>query len=68
VAKKKNKKNKKKPRIKDNYSYKEMEMTFKGAKDMQTIHKLARHLGYSDTRLDEAFKNFENAHKQYNII
>ncbi|MCP1188024.1 hypothetical protein NKR17_02790 [Priestia flexa] len=62
------KKTKKKTRIKDNYSYKEMDMTFGGAKDMQTMYKLAKLTGYSDPNLDDAFKKFEDINKQYSAI
>jgi hypothetical protein len=69
LAKKKpKKKNSKKTRIKDNYSYKEMDMTFNGAKDLQTMYKLAKLGGYSDPKLDEAFKKFDDVNMQYRTI
>jgi hypothetical protein len=69
LAKKKpKKKTKKKPGIKDNYSYKEMDMNFSGAKDMQTMYKLAKIAGYSDPNLDEAFEKFDDINKQYRAI
>lgn len=67
---KKNTRNKKKTRkqIKDNYSFKEMDMTFDGARDFQQIYSMAKQLGYSNSKFDEAFQQFEEIHKQYKAI
>ena len=67
---KKNTRNKKKTskQIKDNYSFKEMDMIFDGARDFQQIYSMAKQFGYSNSKFDEAFQQFEEMNKQYNAI
>lgn len=71
--KKKNKNKKKrmtnkKLRIKENYSFKEMEMTLEGTKELQKIYNLVKLGGYDYPIFDEAFNSFEDAHRQFNKI
>lgn len=68
MAKKKNKsKHNKKPKkqIKDNYSFKEMDMTVNGTKEMQLMYEIAKQFGFSNSGIDEAFQNFEDISKKY---
>lgn len=69
--KKKNKsKHNKKPKkqIKDNYSFKEMDMTVNGTKEMQLMYEIAKQFGFSNSGIDEAFQNFEDISKKYKPI
>ncbi|MBT2663883.1 hypothetical protein [Bacillus sp. ISL-45] len=62
-----NKKKKKqtKKKIKDNYSFKEMDTTVEGFTDMQSLYTVSKQLGYRNQQLDEAFKQFDEAKRKY---
>lgn len=70
MAKKKanNKKKTNKPskkKIKDNYSFKEMDMTVQGFTDVQELYTVSKQLGYANPQLDDAFKQFEEAKSKF---
>ncbi|MED4851724.1 hypothetical protein P9386_07830 [Caldifermentibacillus hisashii] len=67
----KNKKRKRKQRrkqIKDNYSFKEMDITFKGVHDIQQLYLSAKQFGYSDPKFEQAFQQIEKTFKQYKAL
>jgi hypothetical protein len=69
MAKKKTRnKKKKRKRIKDNYSFKEMDQTFEGTNTLQEIHKISKEFGYSNPGFDAAFKQFDVVYHQYNSL
>ncbi|WP_209121713.1 hypothetical protein [Alkalihalobacillus sp. BA299] len=73
MGKKKNKNKKRtrkqnKKQIKDNYSFKEMDMTFKGAHDFQQLYLLAKEFGFREPKFEEAFQQFEESYNQYKVL
>ncbi|MFS0673026.1 hypothetical protein [Ornithinibacillus sp. 179-J 7C1 HS] len=73
MAKKKSKnkkgfRKKHKKQIKDNYSFKEMDMTFEGARDFQQLYLSAKQFGFSEPKFEEAFQQFEESYKQYRAL
>lgn len=69
MSKKKSKSKKSSKQIKDNYSFKEMDMTVEGAKELHKIYLLARQYGFNDSNLEETFQQFEeNIYKQYETL
>lgn len=61
-----NKKHKK--QIKDNYSFKEMDMTFEGTRNLQQLYLLAKQVGYNEPKFDELFEQIEGTYKQYKSL
>ncbi|MEK3992261.1 hypothetical protein [Robertmurraya sp. FSL R5-0851] len=57
-----------KRQIKDNYSFKEMDMTFEGARDFQQLYLLAKQFGFREPKFEEAFQRFEESYKQYRAL
>lgn len=71
MAKKKANSNKKKhpkKKIKDNYSFKEMDMTVQGFTEMEALYSASKQLGYADPQLDDAIKQFEEAKSKYKTL
>lgn len=68
MAKKKSKskkrgKKKSNKQIKDNYSLKEMDMTFEDTRDLQQLYLLGEQFGFSDPNFEAIFQQFEDIHK-----
>lgn len=57
-----------KQQIKDNYSFKEMDMTIKGFDNFQQIYLLAKQFGINDPKVEEAFQRFDTAKMQYKVL
>lgn len=73
MAKKKSKskkrgKKKSNKQIKDNYSFKEMDMTFESTRDLQQLYLLGKQFGFSDPKFEEIFQQFEDTYKQYKSL
>jgi len=67
---KNNKKNNKSPKkkIKDNYSFKEMDMNVQGFTDMQALYSVSQQLGYVNSELDDSFKQFDEVKRKYKML
>lgn len=71
MAKKKNKKKlKKQPRkqIKDNYSFKEMDISINGMIDLLNIYSEVKHFGFNNSQFDQAIEKFDVIDNQYKVI
>jgi hypothetical protein len=71
LSKKKSNSNKKKQpkkKIKDNYSFKEMDMTVQGFTEMQALYSASKQLGYVNPTYEDAFKKFEEAKSKYKTL
>jgi hypothetical protein len=73
MAKKKanNKKKTNKPskkKIKDNYSFKEIDMTLQGFADMQALYSASKQLGYVNPQFEDAFKQFDESKRKFKTL
>lgn len=52
-------------KIKDNYSFKEMDFQFKGYKDLSSIYKIASEIGLKNNTMNEGFNKIAELERQY---
>ena len=55
-------------KIKDNYSFKEMDFKFKGYKILSSMYKMASKIGLKNDTMDESFNKLVELNRQYNQI